>query len=164
VKRLAFLSWARKVGPGENKLNANAIWLGAIWAVCITLLSFTGLGIYAIATKGSIYNFAGLVSMAAFFSVFIGGVLSGNKARFQGWLHGGYVGVIYSLLFFVLAIAMALQSVNLNLISKLFLFVLSGMAGGVLGVNLPANKVLSAKKARLKRSRVNLSSVKRNMF
>ncbi|HZK17701.1 MAG TPA: TIGR04086 family membrane protein [Clostridia bacterium] len=137
MRRLTFLSWSKKVGAEGHRLTYSAIWIGVALAICVTLLSFTVLGIYALVTGGSIYNYASLISLVAFISVAVGGIISGNIARFQGWLHGGLVGVVYSLLLLVLAVVLVMQEINLVLLGRMLLFVLLGAGGGVLGVNLP---------------------------
>ncbi len=151
MRKLTFLSWSKRVGAGGRRLTYSAVWIGVALAICITLLLFTVLGVYALVTGGSIYNYATLISLVAFLSVAIGGVISGNIARFQGWLHGGLVGVVYSLLLFVLVAVLVIQEINLFLLGRILLFILLSAAGGVLGVNLP----------HLRRPRPGMSSLRR---
>lgn len=95
------------------------------------LLRFTSL------TESSISY---LILILSFFSIFIGGLISGGKGKKQGWLLGGATGLLYTL------IILAFQYLGFNQTSssrewiQSLCYILVCMMGGVLGVNLSGGK------------------------
>lgn len=72
----------------------------------------------------------------SFFSLFIGGFISGGKGKKQGWLLGGGTGLIYTLIVFLY------QFLGLDTLftTKQLIyngcFIVTAMMGGILGVNM----------------------------
>ena len=82
------------------------------------------------------YYSPGMIFIATAGGILYGSWYAGKNAGNRGWLNGGLVGIIYSLL--VLVVGMLVfdkVGIEINLLSKFFLGAVLGAAGGMWGVN-----------------------------
>ncbi len=80
---------------------------------------------------------APVVIIISMLSVLIGSSMSGVKIRKNGMIYGGIIGFLY--IFFLYIVSSMIQigfSLNLYSIIMISLSILSGMIGGIVGVNL----------------------------
>lgn len=77
-----------------------------------------------------------IVLFLSFLSLFIGGFISGGKGKRSGWILGGGVGLIYTLIVFLyqyLGLDALFTGKQLIYYAS---YVLTAMMGGILGVNM----------------------------
>ncbi|MCM2676533.1 TIGR04086 family membrane protein [Alkalicoccobacillus plakortidis] len=105
------------------------IMAGAILA-SLLLASFLSLTSY---TEHSI---KWLITFLAFFCLFIGGFVSGAKAKTKGWLAGGLTAILFSLVAYLISTL----GYDVAFTSSQFMlhggYLLTGAVGGMIGVNL----------------------------
>lgn len=113
----------------------GAIVKGTLFSLGIALLSSLLLSL--VITLANWDPFPTYLAGFHYISIGLGGVLAARQARKLGWLHGGIVGMIYTLILSFLftdgmSAGMLLQAEWL--LSAVWGFV-AGVVGGVLGVN-----------------------------
>lgn len=100
------------------------LWLGAVG---------TGVAV-AVLSQGNVHELSLLVSFANAAAPFLGGFAAGWLVKKRGWVHGGWVGALYTLMA-ALAAAIAFEGLFIfNFYSLLLNFCL-GCVGGICGVN-----------------------------
>lgn len=104
------------------------------------LLSFVGITVAALlftytSLKDQYQSIVSLIIMAL--SVFSGGCINGKKAAKKGWLHGGIIGLLYTLIVLIISSLFSKTfSMDAALGTTACISVISGMAGGIIGVNM----------------------------
>jgi putative membrane protein (TIGR04086 family) len=118
----------------------SAFWGGIIWAFTSTAFICAALVLWAFITVGQVYHFSSIITAGILFGAFMGGAVSGRAAGSPGWMHGGAVGLVYSL---VMLLFFAAWSGGFTALpAQAFLCLappLLAVLGGVAGVNLPAS-------------------------
>ncbi|GAE35100.1 TIGR04086 family membrane protein [Halalkalibacter akibai] len=81
-----------------------------------------------------------LITIVAFVTMFLGGTISGAKAKEKGWIAGAFTALLFSLLTFLIQYL----GYNNTFTSEQYLFhggyILVAAIGGIIGVNLSSNK------------------------
>lgn len=120
----------------ESRKLGRAVFYGVVSififaAICSLLFSlilrFTDV-------KESSINY--IVLFLSFLSLFIGGFISGGKGKRSGWILGGGVGLIYTLIVFLyqyLGLDTLFTGKQLIYYAS---YILTAMMGGILGVNM----------------------------
>ena len=107
----------------------------------LTLIIFA-LALFVLGTFYSIADWLDgevAVSTLLFFNylaIFVGGFWAGKSSETKGWQKGLLIGFLYALIMFIWARASIEQSLQLGSLSRLVLMSLTGMVGGILGVNI----------------------------
>ncbi|MDQ0214585.1 putative membrane protein (TIGR04086 family) [Oikeobacillus pervagus] len=81
-----------------------------------------------------------LVTILSFFTLFMGGFISGGKGKQKGWLIGGITGGFYTVIVFLFQYLGHDTVFNGEQIIYHVCYILTAMMGGVLGVNLSGGK------------------------
>lgn len=124
----------------------NGIFLNSVLKSVLTSLVLTGLSLLCIAViylnKDLSDDMARkLVTVCALASVFISALASGIKMRSKGLVLGLLSGTSYALCLYITGfIAFGFPGFSKGLLSTLALSVLSGVLGGIAGVNLRGRK------------------------
>ena len=70
-------------------------------------------------------------------SILIGSSMSSISIKKQGIMNGGFVGLIYIIFLYVLSSIVSVGfELNMNAIIMLIVAILTGMIGGIIGVNM----------------------------
>lgn len=80
-----------------------------------------------------------LLLLANYISIGIGGLMAAIKVDTKGWLHGGFVGLVYALCFLLLVSLVPGLSVILgygSILQAVIVSFLIGIVGGIVGVNI----------------------------
>ncbi|WP_257008307.1 TIGR04086 family membrane protein [Bacillus sp. FJAT-45350] len=81
-------------------------------------------------------SFSWIIMAVSFLSLFIGGVMSGGKAKEKGWLAGGLTGILFTLITFLVQYL----GYNAGFSPEQYMFhggyILAAAFGGIIGVNL----------------------------
>ncbi len=121
----------------EVKKNIIRIIKGSVFAI---ILSIVFLLIYALVltyTDISESTIIPVVTVIVGISILIGSMVSVRKIRKNGLLNGGIVGLIYVIaLYITSSMCLVGFSITLNSLIVLIVGILTGMVGGIIGVNL----------------------------
>ncbi|ARK29212.1 TIGR04086 family membrane protein [Halalkalibacter krulwichiae] len=81
-----------------------------------------------------------LITVVAFVTMFIGGMISGGKAKEKGWIAGAVTALLFSLLTFLIQYL----GYNNSFTSEQYMYhggyIVAAAIGGIIGVNLSSNK------------------------
>ncbi|TBL81601.1 TIGR04086 family membrane protein [Paenibacillus thalictri] len=69
-------------------------------------------------------------------SLFLGGVIAGKRSESSGWYHGGLLGLLYSVIIFIVAFLAYDAGFSKMTLYLLGLTFASGALGGMIGVNM----------------------------
>lgn len=69
-------------------------------------------------------------------AIFIGGIMGARLAQTKGWLHGGLVGIIYMVIVIFIGSRYISVAFGLEIFLRITSGFLTGVLGGVVGVNL----------------------------
>ena len=123
-----------------NKYKSNnfiKILIGCAVSIIISSLSFLVLAIILVNTNVSEEIIPASVIIISIISLLIGSIISSRKINKKGIINGGAVAVIYIGIIYILS-SVTLIGFELNTISILIIIslIISGMIGGIIGVNL----------------------------
>ncbi|HQA58543.1 MAG TPA: TIGR04086 family membrane protein [Acetivibrio sp.] len=77
------------------------------------------------------------VIITTLLSIVIAGWVSTKNVKSKGWLNGGIVGIVYVLILYLASsIVYRDFSIDVNVIVKFLIGILTGCIGGILGINL----------------------------
>ena len=120
----------------KNK-NAINILKGTIISMLLTLILLTIYSALLSFTNISENTITPVVLVMTGISILIGSSMSSIHIKKQGMLNGGLVGLIYMLFIYILSsIFLVGFELNLNCILMITTGVITGMLGGIIGVNL----------------------------
>lgn len=120
----------------KNK-NAINILKGTIISMLLTLILLTIYSALLSFTNISENTITPVVLVMTGISILIGSSMSSIHIKKQGMLNGGLVGLIYMLFIYILSsIFLVGFELNLNCILMIVIGVITGMLGGIIGVNL----------------------------
>ncbi|MNI44755.1 hypothetical protein D3C73_991480 [compost metagenome] len=68
-------------------------------------------------------------------SLFVGGWVAGKRAEHRGWYYGGMLGIVYSVLIFIVGFLAFDAGLNLQSLQLVSIAFAAGALGGILGVN-----------------------------
>lgn len=75
-----------------------------------------------------------------FLAMFVGGFISGGKGKAKGWLLGGVTGLVFTISILLFQFLGHDSLFNLKELIYHLCFIVTAMMGGILGVNLTANR------------------------
>ena len=123
----------------KEKSNSNLIKIikGSVIAIVLSLIFLTIYAAILSFTSVSETTMVPVVLVLTGISILIGSSMSSISIKRQGIINGGLVGLIYVLfLYIVSSIAGIGFGLNMNAIIMLVVGVITGMIGGVIGVNI----------------------------
>lgn len=123
----------------KEKSNSNLIKIikGSAIAIVLSLIFLTIYAAILSFTSVSETTMVPVVLVLTGISILIGSSMSSISIKRQGIINGGLVGLIYVLfLYIVSSIAGIGFGLNMNAIIMLVVGVITGMIGGVIGVNM----------------------------
>lgn len=125
---------ARGGGVG-GAFAPGAILKGTLFSLGVALI--TALVLSSVITLADWESFPSYLGIFHYISIGLGGLLAARRARNFGWMHGGVVGVLYTvLLAFLFTEGMTLSGLvqGQGLLDLLYGFA-AGVIGGILGIN-----------------------------
>lgn len=123
----------------KEKSNSNLIKIikGSVIAIVLSLIFLTIYAAILSFTSVSETTMVPVVLVLTGISILIGSSMSSISIKKQGIINGGLVGLIYVLFLYVVSsIAGIGFGLNMNAIIMLVVGVITGMIGGVIGVNI----------------------------
>ena len=127
----------KKVEDVTKDKNIFKIIKGSIISIIITLIALTIYAAVLSYTTVSESTMVPVVIIITGISILIGSSISSISIKKKGIIHGGLVGLIYIIFLYILSsIVFAGFSLNMNSIIMIIVSILTGMIGGIIGVNL----------------------------
>ena len=121
----------------ELKKNATRILKGAVLAILISLVLLLIFAILLTYTSISENTIVPVIITIVGISILIGSTISTIKIKKNGLLNGGLVALIYVIMLYLASsICLAGFSLTANSIIFLIVGIVTGMVGGIIGVNL----------------------------
>ena len=121
----------------EKNKNIVNILKGTVISILLSLILLTIYSALLSFTNISENTMTTVVLVITGISILLGSSMSSINIKRQGMLNGGLVGLIYVLLIYLLSsIFLAGFQFNLNSIIMIAVGILTGMIGGIIGVNL----------------------------
>lgn len=121
----------------DKNRNAINILKGSIISILLTLILLTIYSALLSFTNISENTMTPVVLVMTGISILIGSSMSSINIKKQGMLNGGLVGLIYMLFIYTLSsIFLVGFELNLNCILMIIIGIITGMLGGIMGVNL----------------------------
>lgn len=127
----------QEAGGAKVNQNLKRVIKGSIFAIVISLIAVFIYAIILTYTNVSENTMIPVIIVIAGISILIGSYISNLKIKKQGMLNGALVGLIY-MLFIYITSSIALTGFNLNMNSIIMILVgmITGIIGGIIGVNL----------------------------
>ena len=133
------VSLNKKVEDKTKEKNNNMIKIikGSIIAMIITIIALTIYAAILAYTSVSETTMVPVVLTITGISILIGSSMSSISIKKQGIMNGGFVGLIYIIFLYVLSSIISVGfELNMNAIIMLVVAILTGMIGGIIGVNM----------------------------
>ena len=133
------VSLNKKVEDKTKEKNNNMIKIikGSIIAMIITIIALTIYAAILAYTSVSETTMVPVVLTITGISILIGSSMSSISIKKQGIMNGGFVGLIYIIFLYVLSSIVSVGfELNMNAIIMLIVAILTGMIGGIIGVNM----------------------------
>lgn len=111
-----------------------ALTLGTLLGLSVWFLAVMAGVVFSVVNTGIVYDISVLVTAAGVMAPFLGGFTAGWIIKKRGWVHGGWVGVFYTLVAALLA-ALVFQGLLIFDLFNLIINFCLGCVGGVCGVN-----------------------------
>lgn len=117
--------------------NIIRIIKGSVFSILITLILLFIYAILLTSTNIPESTMSVVVITITGISILIGSSISSFKIKKRGIVNGGLVGLIYIItIYLISSIALIGFSMNINSIVMIIVAIVTGMIGGIIGVNL----------------------------
>ena len=117
--------------------NIKVLSIGVIVSILTTIIMVFGLSIIITYTNTSEKIIEGSIIFISAFSILIGSFFSLKKIKQKGLLYGGALGFVYMILIYLLSsIIIKNFSIDFNAIIMILFGIISGIAGGIISVNI----------------------------
>lgn len=125
----------------EIKKKVMAIIKGCAFAIIFSVILLTIYALILVNTNVSENTIMPVVLIITGVSILIGGTISSRKIKKNGLIYGGVVGLVYTfILYLASSISMVGFSLSANSLLMLIVSVITGIIGGIIGVNLSVKK------------------------
>lgn len=122
----------------KSEFNKNLIIIlkGSIYSIIISLICMLIFAILLCYTSLKENIMIPVIFVVTGISILIGSMLSTKKAKKNGLLKGGIIGIIYIMfLYFLSSLFLANFSLNLNSFIMIIISFFTGIIGGIIGIN-----------------------------
>lgn len=111
--------------------------IGSIISIIISILGFLVFAVLLVNTDITESAIPSVIIVLSIISILIGSTISSRKVRKNGLLNGAIVGIIYITTLYILSSIILLEfKLNLYSIFMIIGAIISGMLGGIIGVNI----------------------------
>lgn len=121
----------------KNQKNSIKIIKGSFISITISLILLLIMSMIYTYTNIAETNVTTLVMVISSVSIFIGSLISAKSINNNGLINGLNVGLIYMVsLYLISSILVSGFSINIKTVIMLVISILSGIVGGIIGVNI----------------------------
>lgn len=125
----------------EKNSKIYNIFRGSLVAILITIISLLIFSILLTHTNISEKSIVPVITIITAVSILTGSILSVSKIENRGFFNGALVGLTYILAIYILSSIINKNfAINLNSLILISSAVISGMMGGIIGVNMNNKK------------------------
>ncbi|PZE19451.1 TIGR04086 family membrane protein [Paenibacillus xerothermodurans] len=117
-------------------MRQSPLFSGLLYAVIFMLLGTVMTSMLMMATnleENALHSYTLSVHGVA---MFVGGMISGKRAGSKGWYHGGLLGVVYSMIVWMVGFLSYDTGFSSDTVFLVGLSFVAGALGGMIGVNL----------------------------
>lgn len=137
ITNISSLKKVEDVSKDKKNNNIIKIIKGSIISIVITLLALTIYAAILSYTSVSETTISPVILIITGISILIGSSMSSISIKKQGIINGGLVGLIYILFIYIVSSIISVGfSLNMNSIIMIIVAILTGMVGGIIGVNI----------------------------
>ena len=137
IMSISNIASIKKVEEVTKDKNIFKIIKGSIISIIITLIALTIYAAVLSYTNVSESTMTPVVLTITGISILIGSSISSISIKKKGIINGGLVGLIYITFLYVLSSILSVGfSLNMNSIIMIVVSIVTGMIGGIIGVNL----------------------------
>ena len=134
---LSDITSKKKIEDISKEKNIIKILKGVIISIVISILLLTIYAVILTYTSTSENTIKPVVITITGISLLIGSFISSMKLKKQGMLNGGIVGFIYILSIYIISsIWLSNFSLDLESIIMIIVSIITGMIGGIIGINI----------------------------
>ncbi len=145
MKKLDFSSFQNMAN--ENGISMRTILKSVLMAYVMTLIIFLIFAMVITYTDFPESTIPTIVVVTTILSIMFGAIRASRKTKSKGWLNGSIVGVLYMLILYIISIlAFTGFTFDRYVLYMLFLGLVTGAFGGIVGVNLKSNRKYKVKK------------------
>lgn len=124
------------ISKGKNS-NSIKIIKGSVIAIVFSLIALTVYAAILSYTSVSESTMIPVIIVISGIGILIGSSISTMHIKNKGLVNGGLVGLIYILFLYILSSIVLMRfQININTIIMIAVAILTGMIGGIIGVNL----------------------------
>ena len=121
----------------KKKNNYISILKGSLLAIVITIVCLTIYAAILTYTSVSENTIVPVVLVVSGISILIASSISARKLKKQGMINGGIIGLIYILAIYLLSSILSAEfSLNTSSILMILVCIITGMVGGIIGINM----------------------------
>ena len=120
----------------ETKKISSAMLYGLLTILILATASSLLFSLILRFTSTSELTIGYVILFVSFFSLFIGGFISGGKGKRAGWMLGGGTGLLYTLIIFLYQYLGLDALFTAKQMIYYISYILTAMMGGILGVNM----------------------------
>lgn len=121
----------------KEKNNYISILKGSLLAIVITIVCLTIYAAILTYTSVSENTIVPVVLVVSGISILIASSISARKLKKQGMINGGIIGLIYILAIYLLSSILSAEfSLNTSSILMILVCIITGMVGGIIGINM----------------------------
>lgn len=113
----------------------SPIFSGLLYSLTVMTLGTLITSLLLLVTSTQESSLTTITSIIHGISLFVGGWVSGKRAGSRGWYYGGLLGILYSILIFIVGFLALDSGFSLQFLKLIALSFASGAVGGMLGVN-----------------------------
>ncbi len=145
MKKFDFSSFQNMVN--DNGISMGTIMKSVLMAYVMTLIIFLIFSIVLTYTDFPESTIPTIVVVATIISIIFGAMRVSRRTKCKGWLNGSIVGVLYMIILYIISIlAFKGFTIDRYVLYMLFLGLVTGAFGGIVGVNLKSNRKYKVKK------------------
>lgn len=114
---------------------SSPIFTGLVYSLIMMTIGTIVISLILYLTSTQESSLTTLTTIIHGISLFVGGWAAGKRSGTRGWYYGGLLGIIYSIIVFIVGFLAFDSGLNLQSLKLLAIAFVSGAIGGMLGVN-----------------------------
>lgn len=120
-----------------DRVNLALIFKGIVISYLITIPTFIIFAIILTYTSFPEKYISSTVMVTTIISVLIAGSTATRNVKNKGWMNGGFVGLVYTIvLYLISSIILKNFLIDKHVITVLIIGIITGAIGGIIGINL----------------------------
>jgi len=117
-------------------MNQSPLFSGLLYAMIFMMLGTFVTSLLMLTTslhESSLFSYTMSIHGVA---MFVGGLVSGKRSGRKGWYHGGMLGLVYTLIVWIVGFLSYDAGLSAQTLYLLIISFIAGCLGGMIGINL----------------------------